>query len=111
MNPAGIGLAALNSGGVGRPCGGAWGIWSELPHPTLLGPATPKLVDRALAARALPNVTYAEMLVEFGWVDGSWRLGEGRVADRPSLRVAGQASSRIWRRAAIEIDRRLVVFR
>lgn len=103
----------------------AWAIWSELPHPTLLVPATPELVDRALTALACygvelarnnygemllaagklavhrgiervagfgshapPNITYAEMLVEFGWVDGHWRVGKTRVDDVPSLPVA-----------------------
>jgi LmbE family N-acetylglucosaminyl deacetylase len=104
------------------PAWWAWGIWSEPPDPTLLVPATPELVNRALAAlacyrgelerndyiemllaagtlavhrgiervagfgaRALPDVTYAELLVEFGWVEGRWRLGESRVDDLPSL--------------------------
>lgn len=36
-------------------------------------------------AAALPGVEHAELLAEFGWVEGGWRIGIQRVSDVPTL--------------------------
>lgn len=44
-------------------------------------------VERVMGfgAAGLPGVRHAELLAEFGWVEGGWRAGVPRVDDLPSL--------------------------